>query len=121
MNLDTIKTVLVVDDDVAILEVMKIVLEEEGIAVLTDTGDQAVPLAEQHRPDLLLLDIWMRGLDGREISRLLKSHPQLNDIPIVLMSAHNHEQSVVEEAQADDFIEKPFDIDAMLEMVKKYV
>lgn len=119
--MDTTKTVLVVDDDVAILEVLKIVFEDEGLSVITDTGDGALAMAETHRPDLVLLDIWMRGLDGREISRAIKSKAETSDTPVILMSAHSHAESVVQEAQADAFVEKPFDIDVMLRMLKKYL
>lgn len=115
------KKVLIVDDDVAILEVLRIVFEEEGLSVITDTGDEAISLVESQQPDLVLLDIWMRGLDGREISRTIKAQQQLASTPVVLMSAHSHADSVVEEAHADAFVEKPFDIDVMLRVLKKYL
>jgi CheY-like chemotaxis protein len=115
------KKILVVDDDVAILEVLELVLEEEGYEVLTDTGYKSFGLAQAHQPDVVLLDIWMRGLDGREISQQIKTEPNLTGAAIILMSAHSHSHGVVEEAQADAFIEKPFEIDALLRLIKKYV
>lgn len=115
------KTVFIVDDDVAILEVLQIVLEEEGFEVITDTGGGMMSVVTTSPPDAILLDIWMRGIDGRELSRQVKSNPKLATIPIILMSAHSHAGSVVEEAMADDFIEKPFDIDTMLKVVRRYV
>lgn len=115
------KTVFIVDDDVAILEVLKIVFEEEGMEVLTDTGDRTLQIVESNQPDVVILDIWMRGLDGRDLSRAIKQRPESSQLPVILMSAHSHANSVVEEAQADAFVEKPFDIDSMLDVVKRYL
>ncbi len=115
------KTVFIVDDDVAILEVLSIVLEEEGYNVVTDTGSKMLAITASTQPDIILLDIWMRGIDGRELSREVKANTALSAIPIVLMSAHSHADSVIEEAKADDFIEKPFDIESMLKVVRQHV
>ena len=115
------KTIFIVDDDVAILEVLRIVLEEEGFTVVTDTGGDMIAITTTSQPDAILLDIWMRGIVGRELSRQVKSDPKLASIPVILMSAHSHAGSIVDEAMADDFIEKPFDIDTMLKMVRRYV
>lgn len=114
------KSVFIVDDDVAILEVLQIVLEEEGYTVITDTGSKMLAITSSIQPDVILLDIWMRGIDGRDLSRAVKSKTELSSIPIILMSAHSHAGSVVEEAMADDFIEKPFDIETMLKVVQRY-
>ena len=115
------KTIFIVDDDVAILELLRIVLEEEGFTVVADTGGDMISIATNSQPDAILLDIWMRGIDGRELSRQVKSDPKLASIPVILMSAHSHAGSIVDEAMADDFIEKPFDIDTMLKVVRRYV
>lgn len=112
------RRILVVDDDPAILEVIKIVLEEEGYDVYTDDGHNhtqygACPV------DLILLDIWMRGVDGRTIARELSTsnHPA----PVVLMSAHSDGEMSVVETGAAGFIAKPFELDELVDKVDSYL
>jgi DNA-binding response OmpR family regulator len=112
------KTVLVVDDDPAILEVIKIVLEEEGFVVYTDDGHSH----QEYKccpADLILLDIWMRGIDGRSIAKELKhgDHPAI----VLLMSAHSDAETAVVETGADGFVAKPFELDDLVDVVKEYL
>lgn len=119
---DVMKKVLVADDDVAILEVMKIILEENGYMVKA-VSDGAIVKEEilRFRPDLLLLDIWMSGYDGRDISKQLREDNNTKDLPIIVVSAHNETEKIAKEAGTTDFLSKPFDIDDLLHKVKKYV
>lgn len=113
----------VVDDDPAILEVISLVLEEEGYQVVTDNGEGVVEMVSQSRPQLLLLDVWMQGgLDGRDICLHLKQHlPSSYQLPIVLMSAHSDASQSVIESRADGFLEKPFDMDELVATVVNWV
>ncbi|KKQ80460.1 MAG: Response regulator receiver [Candidatus Daviesbacteria bacterium GW2011_GWA1_38_7] len=115
------KRILVVDDDLSILEVIKIILEEENYHVTTASKINTIDsLFRDNIPDLILLDIWMTGIDGREIARRLKSHAKYKNIPIVVISAHNDTPKMAKEAGADGFLPKPFDIPNLVATVKKH-
>lgn len=116
------KKILVVDDDLAILEVIKIILEDKGYNVLTNSNGATVHTSiEEHQPDLILLDIWMSGFDGRDISKKLKSHHKTQHIPVIVISAHNDTEKMAKEAGADDFLAKPFDIEDLLTKVESHL
>ncbi|MCB2172216.1 response regulator [archaeon] len=109
--------VLVVDDEEDVLDLVKTVLTGNGYQVTTaKTGEQALIQAVENRPDLILLDLVMPGISGLEVCRLLKSKKDFKKVPIIMMSVldrpidHQH----IEEARADSFIHKPFDIDQLL-------
>jgi CheY-like chemotaxis protein len=112
------KLILVVDDDPAIVEVLQIVLEEEGYRVLTDDGT-TVKAGLLQQPDLVLLDVWMRGVDGRAIAYFIKHRNQ--PTKVVLMSAHSEAAKAVAETGADGFLAKPFDLDEVIEGVKMWL
>lgn len=116
------KKILVVDDDLAILEVIKIILEDKGYHVLAHANAALVhKTIEETMPDLILLDIWMSGFDGRDIAKTLKSQHHTKHIPIIVISAHNETEKMAKEAGADDFLAKPFDIEDLLAKVKQYL
>lgn len=114
------KTIIVVDDDQGILEVIKIILEEEDYRVITiDEGKTIVSKITEEQPAAVLLDIWMSGQDGGVIAKQLKTSEKTRHIPIIMISAKNDTEKVAHEAGADDFITKPFDMDILLEKVKR--
>jgi len=115
------KKVLVADDDPAILDAISMILEDAGYHVETTADGEATKMMHRNPPDLLLLDIWMSGQDGREICKYLKSQRQTRQIPIVMISASKDADQMAKKAGADDFIAKPFDMDDLLERVEKYV
>ena len=100
--------ILVVDDDVALAEMIGIVLEAEGYQVF-DVYDGAQALDRFHTvaPDLVLLDLMLPGLDGIEICRLIRRE---SDVPVVMLTARSDTADVVAglEAGADDYVPKPF-------------
>lgn len=100
--------ILVVDDDVALAEMIGIVLEAEGYQVF-DVYDGAQALDRFHAvaPDLVLLDLMLPGLDGIEICRLIRRE---SDVPVVMLTARSDTADVVAglEAGADDYVPKPF-------------
>jgi CheY-like chemotaxis protein len=115
------KTILVADDDPAICDALSFMLEEEGYRVLTTVNGATIYKMEKEFPDLLLLDIWMSGQDGREICKYLKKKEQTKDIPIIILSASRDIEKSAEEAGADDFLAKPFQMDELLKKVAYYV
>lgn len=115
------KKVLVADDDLAILEVVSILLEEAGYDVVTVNDGTVLSLVHEVKPDLLLLDIWMAGVDGGELTRILKKDPLTMRIPIILISANRDTEKIAMQAGANAFISKPFDIDDFTAVVKKWI
>jgi two-component system phosphate regulon response regulator PhoB len=105
------KVVLAVEDEESILELLRYNLEKAGFAVLTATsGETGLALARQRRPDLILLDLMLPGMDGLEVCRLLKKARETEGIPIVMLSARGEEADIVAglELGADDYLTKPF-------------
>lgn len=113
--------ILIADDDPAICDSVQFMLEEEGYDVETTVNGETVYRMTQAYPDLLLLDIWMSGQDGREICKFLKSHPETKDIPIIMISASREIAHSAKSSGANDFLEKPFSMDALLQKIAKYV
>ena len=114
------KKIMIAEDDIGILEAMQIMLEDAGYEVTTTVDGQTVQDMTEDLPDVLLLDIWMSGMDGTEICQHLKSHPRTQHIPIILCSANKDTQKLAKECGADDFIMKPFEMMDFLNKVKKY-
>jgi CheY-like chemotaxis protein len=115
------KTILVADDDPAIVESTKLILEEFGYNVVTTVDGETIYKMKKDFPDLLLLDIWMSGQDGRKICRYLKSEEATTHIPIIMVSASRAIRLSAKEAGADDFIAKPFEMDDLVNLIEKYV
>jgi CheY-like chemotaxis protein len=112
------RSVLIVDDEPVILELIREVLEDEGFTVLTaSTGTAALYLVQRTPVALILTDLMMPNFSGLELARRLHAHPETAAIPLVLMSAAMPEQV------SDLFvavIHKPFPIDTVVQTVRRY-
>jgi DNA-binding response OmpR family regulator len=117
----TKKRILVADDDPGILDAVKLMLEEEGYIVDTTLNGRTIETLNEKFPDLLLLDIWMSGIDGRDICKKIKSQESTRNIPIIMISANRDTETIAKEAGADDFIEKPFQMDELISKIKKLI
>lgn len=105
--------ILVVDDEPAIREYLKMVLTETGYTVLVAAdGREALPVAVQEQPDLILLDIMMPHLDGIATCQQLRERPTTRNLRIIMLTAYDTqdrlEESIV--AGADDFLSKPINL-----------
>jgi len=118
---DTKKKILVADDNPAILDALKIMLEEEGYVVETTVDGATIQDIKESLPDLLLLDIWMSGVNGRDVCKLLKSSATTKHIPVIMISAARETEQIAKDAGADDFISKPFQMEHLLAIVAKYI
>ncbi len=99
---------MVVDDDQDLAEMLGIVLNDAGIDVdLVSRGDEALDAFREKKPDLILLDVMLPGIDGVEVCRLIRAHSM---VPIIMLTAKGETEDVVRglEAGADDYIVKPF-------------
>src|SRR5258708_30660182 len=107
--------ILVIDDEAAIRDSLKMTLEYEGYEFVgAATGQEGLALVEREAPDLVLLDVKMPGMDGLEVLERLRS---INDtLPVVVVSGHGTISTAVEATKkgAFDFIEKPFASDRVL-------
>jgi two-component system phosphate regulon response regulator PhoB len=104
-------TVLVVDDEEDIIELVELNLAREGYQVLgCTTGEEALEIARSKVPSLIVLDLMLPGIDGLEVCRRLKSGPKTEHIPIVMLTAKGEETDIVAglELGADDYVTKPF-------------
>ena len=107
--------VLIVDDEISIIESLKGILSDDGFEVVhAFNGYEALKKIESHSPDIVLLDIWMPGMDGIEtLKEIKKSSPHL---PVVMITGHGTIESAVEATKsgAYDFLEKPLSIDKVM-------
>jgi putative two-component system response regulator len=116
--------VLVVDDDPGVSGVFQRLLTVDGFTVAAvPDGPSAVALMGVHRPDVVLLDVLMPGVDGFEICRQLKADPLTRLIPVILVTALSDKQSRIRGLQvgADDFLSKPVDTEELLTRVRSLV
>jgi CheY-like chemotaxis protein len=113
--------ILVVDDDESILEVIQIVLESEGYQIQTCQNSQCFQYLTGSLPDLILLDILLSGEDGYELCKQLKHDQTTAHIPIIMLSALSDVNELADVSGADAFLEKPFDIDVLIETVARHL
>ncbi|MEI7501359.1 MAG: response regulator, partial [Bacteroidota bacterium] len=106
-----IPNILIVDDIGANLKLLRDILKVEGYKIRpVSNGDIALQVAEKEKPDLILLDIMMPGINGYEVCRRLKENPDLSDIPVIFISALSDTKDIVKALALGgvDFINKPF-------------
>jgi CheY-like chemotaxis protein len=115
------KKILVVDDDPYIIKGLQILLRNAGYTVeLVQKGQEVVPHATTFMPDIILLDVMLGGMDGREITQTLKSDPKTKNIPIILISANQYMQQDYKQYGAETFISKPFESSHLLKIIDKH-
>ncbi len=116
------KTVLVVDDDPLVQESLVELVQRQGYRVLTAAdGGEALRVVRAERPNVILLDVAMPGMDGFHVASLIKSDPTLQQIPIVLYSGHLEESFAVlaHETRAEYFLPKPGSVKLILAAIKQ--
>jgi CheY-like chemotaxis protein len=113
--------IVIVDDDPAILEAMKMILELYNYDVETIADGEVISRLASLQPKLLFLDICMSGVDGGDICKSLKTTEATKDIPVVMISASYNLREVVQSSGADDFLAKPFELHDLLSKVNKYL
>ncbi len=104
-------TVLVVEDDAELREILQVEFELEGLTTLTATnGSEAVTAARELKPDLILMDLMMPVMDGIEATKIVKGNEETKHIPIIMLTASGNRDDIVAglEAGAIDYITKPF-------------
>ncbi len=115
--------ILVAEDEVSVLGFLVKVLTKHGYQVQTATrGDDAIAMIRKHHPKLVLLDVLMPGIDGKDICQRMRADADMADIPVILMSALDaaNLHAIAAETGASDYICKPVSMADLLTMVGKY-
>lgn len=103
-------TVLLVDDEEDMLFLVQHKLEKEGFNIqISPNGMNLIDIIARTHPDLIVLDIHMRGIDGGSVCQLLKCNSSTAAIPVVVFSANDNIDTIAKECGADGYIRKPFD------------
>jgi two-component system alkaline phosphatase synthesis response regulator PhoP len=115
------KTVLIVEDDEDIQQLVGYNLIKAGFLVeYGDSGEQALEKINNQIPDLLLLDLMLPGMDGKELCRIIRTDSQLTDLPIIMLTAKGEESDIITglDLGADDYIAKPFSPKILISRIK---
>ncbi len=115
---------MVVDDSPTVIEIVKSILVGEGYEVITASdGSQALNLAREKSPDLIILDIMLPKLDGYRVCRLLKFDQKYKHIPILMFTAKTEERSVETgmKTGADAYLTKPIEAEKLIEAVNNFL
>jgi two-component system, OmpR family, phosphate regulon response regulator PhoB len=118
----TMSKILIVEDDPDIRELLRFNLEKAGYNLfLAEDGEKALTLARKHSPDIILLDLMLPGMDGLEVCRTMKRDPELQGIPVMMVTAKGEEMDRVVglELGADDYVVKPFSLREVVLRIRK--
>jgi len=117
-----LKRVLVLDDNQDILDVVQETLSYEKFEVKsTAESDKVMSLVKEFVPDLILLDYRVAGTNGGEVCQQIKSHPEFNDIPVIIFSAYINHQDEILAYGCDAIINKPFDLTELINKVNDLI
>jgi len=118
------KRILVVDDYPQVVEVLKIRLESAGYDVLAAyDGQEALKVARNERPDLILLDVLLPKINGYKVARFLKYDKKYKDIPIIMLTsrAKKADAELGIQAGANEYVFKPYNPPQLMQLVQKYI
>lgn len=120
MNIGNNKRILIFDDDIDILSICQIILENLGWEVHTfQHCNDIVENVNEIMPNVILMDNWIPDTGGIVATQTLKNHPILKNIPVIYFSANNDIQTLAKMANADAYLEKPFDLDDLESTILK--
>ncbi len=115
------KKILVIDDDEGIVDALQVFLETSGFDVQTTRkAEEIYDRIKEYKPDVVLLDVLMSGLDGRQICKTLKATPGTKKIPVVIISAHPSAHKSIAESGAEAFLAKPFETAELLQIIGRF-
>ena len=118
------KRVLIVDDEPDIVDVIEFNLKLESIECITAyDGEEGLSKAKEENPDLIVLDVMLPKVNGYKIARLLKFDESYKHIPIIMLTARTQQSDVAlgKETGADEYVPKPFSMDELVGIIKKYL
>lgn len=116
------KKVFVFDDNTDILELCTIILQDAGYDIKTSsTSNNIIDQVMGYTPDIIFMDNWLPDVGGIDATRALKNHDLLKSIPVIYFSANNDVKSLAEQAGADGYLSKPFDIQELEDIISKHL
>ncbi|MNY38888.1 Alkaline phosphatase synthesis transcriptional regulatory protein PhoP [compost metagenome] len=116
------KKVFVFDDNTDILDLCTIILEDAGYDIRTSsTSNNIVDQVMAYMPDIIFMDNWLPDIGGMDATKALKADPLLKDIPVIYFSANNDVKSLADQAGADGYLSKPFDIEELEIIIQKHL
>jgi len=118
------KKILIVEDEKTSRDILALsVGKKDRELIFAGDGDEAVRMAMEHRPDLILMDIMIPRISGYEATRIIKSNEDLKNIPIVAITARtaDYDAEMAREAGCDDYLTKPFRVAYLREKLEKYL
>lgn len=117
---DIKKRILVVDDDPGILDVLNEILHEFDYDVKTiNRGEKVFDAIADYHPDLVLMDVMLSGMDGRNICKVIKAQDQYKTLPVILISANVNAYNIMfDKGAPNDFIAKPFDMSNLIQRIE---
>lgn len=114
------KTILIIEDDEDILDMMSYILQDEGFQVVSSVETVAITYIQDLKPALILLDNRLGDGFGRDLCLKLKADASTNHIPVVLVSAVNQLANLAEQSGADAYLNKPFDLEELVSLVRRF-
>ena len=116
------ESILIIDDDISILEILEGVLITDGFSVkiITKTDD-IFKIIEEYKPDLVIIDYLLQGINGGEACCQIKRNENTAHIPVILMSAYSRVLMSLGTYDCDEFIEKPFDLYYLIDRIKYHL
>jgi len=116
------KRILIADDEFYVRDIVVNALSEHYVVLEASDGEEAISMAQKHKPSLILMDILLPKLDGISACRIIKSKTDISMIPVIMISGRTDrvDGERVKEIGADGHLAKPFDIDELLNMVNQY-
>jgi CheY-like chemotaxis protein len=115
-----LKTVLIIEDDPDILDMMSYILRDEGYSVVASRDCSPLETVLELAPDLILMDNRLPDVSGKDACRKLKQAAETRHIPVLLISANQHLPQLAEESLADGYVSKPFDLEELISAVRQY-
>jgi len=111
------KKIFIADDDLDILTITSLMLQRSGYLVQATTNANDIFEISAGNADVIILDLWMSGIDGRDIYTKLRQNEKTKEIPILFMSANSQLKDIAAEYEVTDYIEKPFEMNHLLSKV----
>jgi two-component system phosphate regulon response regulator PhoB len=119
------KKVLVIEDDTDVRDTIVYILEHEKYEVIASADSKILKSINNFKPDIVIMDNWLTewksDANGQELSKALKTNPATSHIPVIIMSAVSNVKEIAEAGLADAYLHKPFNMDELLQMVKKFI
>lgn len=113
--------ILIADDDPGLRDIFRIILEKAGYDLEIKEDADEILKNNFKIPDLFLIDKLLSGIDGLEVCRHLKNDPRTKNIPVIMVSASPDIGPAAAKAGADDFVEKPFELTYLLEVIQRHI